>query len=45
VNDEKSKRAYESKSDAYKTFAQMIETGNPPSDWNALLNEAKKTNM
>lgn len=26
VNDEKSKRAYESKSDAYKIFAQMIET-------------------
>jgi len=45
VNDEKSKRAYESKSDAYKIFAQMIETGNPPNDWNALLNEAKKTDM
>ena len=37
VNDESTKRAYESKHDAYKTFAKMLLSGNPPDDWNALL--------
>jgi len=37
VNDEKSKRAYESKSDAYRVFAHMLASGNPPDDWDALL--------
>lgn len=30
VNDEKTKRAYESKSDAYRTFRKMLDRGNPP---------------
>lgn len=41
VNDEKSKRAYESKNDAYKTFAKMLKTGNPPDSWDDLLKAAK----
>ncbi|MCU7553387.1 type II toxin-antitoxin system YhaV family toxin [Alteromonas sp. ASW11-19] len=43
VNDEKCRRAYGSKSDAYKVFAQMIASGNPPNDWDQLLSEAKKS--
>lgn len=40
VNDEDSKRAYDSKSDAYKVFAKMLTSGNPPDDWDALLKAA-----
>jgi len=40
VNDESTKRAYESKSDAYKVFAKMLDSGNPPDDWDALLQSA-----
>jgi len=40
VNDEKSKRAYESKNDTYKVFAKMLRSGNPPDDWDALLKAA-----
>jgi toxin YhaV len=40
VNDESTKRAYESKSDAYKVFAKMLTSGNPPDDWGALLQSA-----
>lgn len=32
VNDESIKRAYESKSDAYKVFAKMPESGDSPDD-------------
>lgn len=41
VNDEKSKRAYESKNDAYRMFKKMLESGNQPDNWAELLNEAK----
>lgn len=41
VNDEKSKRAYGSRSDAYAVFRSMVEAGNPPNDWNALLESSK----
>ena len=41
VNDEKSKRAYDSKTDAYRVFKKMLLDGNPPDDWNDLLNDAK----
>lgn len=41
VNDENSKRAYNSNTDAYRVFRKMLETGRPPDDWNALLKEAK----
>lgn len=44
VNDEDTKRAYDSGDDAYRVFRRMLETGHPPSDWAALLAEAKKEN-
>lgn len=40
VNDENTKRAYESSNDAYRIFAKMLEGGNPPNDWDELLIEA-----
>ena len=41
VNDEHTKRAYESSDDAYRVFQRMLETGHPPDDWNQLLAEAQ----
>ncbi len=41
VNDEKSKRAYESKTDAYRVFKKMLENGNPPDDWETLLKQTQ----
>ena len=41
VNDEDSKRAYESTDDAYRVFRKMLDSGHPPSDWNHLLAEAR----
>lgn len=41
VNDENSKRSYESNTDAYRVFRKMLESGHPPDDWNDLFNEAK----
>lgn len=41
VNDEKSKRAYESNTDAYRVFQKMLNNGHPPNDWSDLLHEAK----
>lgn len=35
-------RAYGSKTDAYKVFAGMLDSGNPPDDWDSLLSQAKK---
>lgn len=42
VNDEGTKRAYNSKSDAYKIFEKMLNNGYPPDDWDQLLKESKK---
>ncbi|ECP0806950.1 type II toxin-antitoxin system YhaV family toxin [Salmonella enterica] len=42
VNDFDTLRAYGSKTDAYKVFAEMLKAGTPPDDWNTLLNAAKK---
>lgn len=44
VNDEHTKRAYKSDTDAYRTFRRMLKRGNPPDDWNDLLSQAKKQN-
>lgn len=40
VNDEGTKRAYESSDDAYRVFRKMLENGHPPDDWDQLLAEA-----
>lgn len=42
VNDENTKRAYESSADAHRVFGRMLESGHPPADWTQLLNEACK---
>ena len=41
VNDEQTKRAYGSRTDAYTVFAKMLKSGNPPDDWDALLASAR----
>ncbi|MCG8366857.1 MAG: type II toxin-antitoxin system YhaV family toxin [Pseudanabaenales cyanobacterium] len=41
VNDENSRRAYDSNTDAYRVFRKMLESGHPPNDWNDLLKVAK----
>ncbi len=41
VNDDDTKRAYESSDDAYRVFRKMLESGHPPGDWNQLLTEAR----
>ena len=42
VNDTASKRAYGSKTDAYRVFQSMLANGHPPSDWEELLQEASQ---
>lgn len=41
VNDEDTKRAFESNDDAYRVFRKMLADGYPPNDWNKLLDEAR----
>jgi len=41
VNDENTKRAYDSKNDAYRAFTKMLKQGYPPGDWESLVSEAK----
>lgn len=41
VNDEDSKRAYESGDDAYRVFHKMLSSGRPPDDWTQLLADAQ----
>ncbi|GAA0538835.1 hypothetical protein GCM10009098_02960 [Rheinheimera aquimaris] len=45
VNDEDNKRAFASKTDAYKVFAKMLKSGNPPDNWDARLTAAKGTKL
>ena len=40
VNDQRTKRAYGSKNDAYRVFQAMLAKGHPPDDWEELLREA-----
>lgn len=37
VNDETTLRTYGSKSDAYAVFRKMLDSGNPPDEWAALV--------
>lgn len=39
VNDESTKRAYDSKTDAYCVFEKMLNKGHPPDSWDKLLEE------
>jgi toxin YhaV len=40
VNDEGTLRTYGSRTDAYAVFGRMLDTGNPPDDWDTLLEAA-----
>jgi toxin YhaV len=40
ANDEETKRAYGSSTDAYKVFSKMLDVGQPPDDWDQLLAES-----
>jgi len=40
VNDEDSKRAFDSSTDAYRVFSKMLESGHPPDDWKQLQSQA-----
>jgi toxin YhaV len=42
ANDEKNKRAYGRKSDAYRVFVKMLNSGHPPDSWAQLLKEAER---
>ena len=42
VNDTDTKRAYGSRSDAYRVFQAMLSRGQPPNDWDRLLQEAEQ---
>ena len=42
VNDEDTRRTYESSDDAYRVFRKMLEAGHPPDDWDQLLAEAQR---
>jgi len=44
VNDSSTKRAYDSKSDAYRVFEKMLKEGHPPNDWEQLLLAAQAEN-
>lgn len=37
VNDESTKRAYGSRTDAYRIFQKRLTAGDPPTDWNDLI--------
>ena len=41
VNDEDTKRGYESGDYAYRVFRKMLASGHPPDDWDQRLKEAK----
>ena len=41
VNDETTLRAYNSRDDAYLVFKKMLESGNPPGSWEALLAQSQ----
>lgn len=43
VNDENTLRTYGSKSDAYAVFRKMLDKGNPPNNWAALLAAASES--
>jgi toxin YhaV len=45
VNDEETKRAYESGDDAYRVFRKMLESGHPPGDWDQLLSQARAASV
>jgi toxin YhaV len=45
VNDEHSLRTYGAKTDAYRVFKSLLDSGNPPDNWQALLAHAETLPM
>jgi toxin YhaV len=45
VNGEDTKRARGNKDDTYSVFRSMLDVGNPPSDYDSLLKEAKRASL
>lgn len=45
VNDETTLRTYGSSTDAYAVFAKMLNAGNPPSEWDALVTAARSRSL
>ena len=41
LNDEGTKRAYGSRTDAYEVFRKRLEAGDPPEDWDELMRQAR----
>lgn len=41
VNDDGTRRAYDSPTDAYRVFRRMLDSGHPPDDWDRLLAAAR----
>ena len=44
VNDDATKRAYDSKTDAYRVFQKMLNSGHPPDNWDELLKQVRNQN-
>ena len=44
VNDDATKRAYDSKTDAYRVFQKMLNSGHPPDNWDELLKQVQNQN-
>lgn len=44
VNDDETRRAYESSSDAYHVFRKMLESGRPPDGWEELISDLQHSN-
>ena len=42
VNDANTLRTYGSKSDAYAVYKSMLDKGNPPEDWAALIAQSQE---
>lgn len=42
VNDERSLRQSGGRNDPYEVFRRMLKSGNPPNDWTALVNSARR---
>lgn len=45
VNDDATRRAYDSRTDVYRVFKGMLDSGQPPGDWDALLAEARREDL
>ena len=45
VNDEDTRRAYESGDEGYRVFRKMLGNGHPPDDWEQFLAEARATSV